>query len=235
VAEESSIQVNFARPMPVFPLDTTAVLPQQVIPLQIFEPRYVEMVQHVLDATGQFAMAVFEGPRWKQEYHGRPPLRPAVCICQILEHQRLPEERYAVIVQGVCRAKIVREVPPGSGRLYREAFLEPVGIDEAAETKLYGVRERLAELLSEDPLARLTHAEKIVDRMRDEDIPTAVILELVSFALPTRREVRYQLLEEGDASERADLIEHELLGLQHLIRQAMAQHPERWPKGVAWN
>ena len=70
----------------------------------------------------------------------------------ILQHQRLPENRFAVIVQGVCRARIVREVPPGSGRLYREGILEPIGIDEAAETKLYGVRERLAELLSEDPL-----------------------------------------------------------------------------------
>lgn len=235
VSDESSIQVNFARPIPLFPLDKTAVLPQQVMPLTVFEPRYVEMVEHVLDGPGQFAMAVFDGGRWKQEYHGRPPIRPAVCIVQILEHQRLPDNRFALIVQGVCRARVVREVPPGSGRLYREGILEPVGIDEGAETKLYGVRERLAELLSEDPLARLNHADKIVDRMRDEDIPTAVILELISFALPTRVEVRYRLLEEGDAGERADLIEHELLSLQHLIRQAVAQRPEQWPKGVAWN
>jgi Lon protease-like protein len=235
VPEESSIQVNFARPMPLFPLDTAVLLPQQVIRLNIFEPRYVEMLEHALDGAGQFAMAVFAGSRWKLEYHGRPPLRPAVCIGQILKHQTMPDKQYDVHVQGVCRARITREVPAGSGRLYREAILEPVGIDEAAETKLFGVRERLTELLSDDPLTRLTHASKIVEKIRDEDIPTAVILELVSFALPTRRELRYQLLEEGDAGERADLIEHELLGLQHLIRQALAQHPELWPKGVSWN
>jgi Lon protease-like protein len=231
----AEIQVNFARPMALFPLDTTALLPQQVIRLNIFEPRYVEMVEIALDGAGQFAMAVFAGSRWKQEYHGRPPLRPAVCVGQILEHQRLPERTYDVLVQGVCRARIVREVPPGSGRLYREAILEPVGIEEVTETKLYGVRERLTELLSEDPLTRLTHAGKIVEKIRDEEIPTAVILELVSFALPTRRELRYRLLEESDATERAELIEHELLGLQHLIRRALAQHPEEWPKGASWN
>lgn len=235
MSEESSIQVNFARPMPLFPLNTAAVLPQQVIPLQIFEPRYVQMMEHILDGTGQFALAVFEGNRWKQEYHGRPPIRPAVCVCQVLEHQRLPDRRFAVIVQGVCRARIIKELPGGPERQYRLAYLEPVGIDEAAETKLYGVRERLTELLTEEPLSRLNHAERIVERIRDEDIPTAVILELVSFALPTRQEMRYRLLEEGDAGERADLIEHELIDLQHLLRQALAQHPERWPKGVSWN
>jgi Lon protease-like protein len=235
VADESSILVNFGRPMPVFPLDTAALLPQQVIPLHIFEPRYVQMVEHALDSTGQFAMAVFQGRRWKQEYHGRPPMRAAVCVGQVLEHQRLPQNKYNVLLQGVCRARILREIPPGSEHLYREAMLEPVGIDEAAETKLYGVRERLTELLSEAPLSRLVNAEEIVKRIHDEDIPTAVILELVSFALPTHREVRYRLLAEGDAGERAELIESELVGLQHLIRQAGAQHPERWPKGLSWN
>src|SRR5262249_45550481 len=121
------------------------------------------------------------------------------------------------------------------GRLYRTAILEPVGIDEEAEQKLYGVRERLTELLSDGPLSRLSHAEWVIERIKDEAIPTAVILELASFALPTAREVRYKLLAEADAGERAEIIEHELLSLQHLIRLAGSQHPEEWPKGCSWN
>jgi hypothetical protein len=93
----------------------------------------------------------------------------------------------------------------------------------------------LTELLTEDPLSRLSHAEWMVERIKDEDIPTAVILELASFALPTAREVRYKLLAEADAGERAGLIETELLSLQRLIRVAGAQHPEAWPKGCSWN
>jgi hypothetical protein len=75
----------------------------------------------------------------------------------------------------------------------------------------------------------------VVELIHKEQIPTAVLLELVSFALPTRSETRYRLLEEGDAAERADLIEHELLGLKHLMRLAKGQHPETWPKGMSWN
>lgn len=235
MAEESSIQVNFAKPIPLFPLDSAVLLPQQVVPIHIFEPRYRQMVEHALDASGQIALAVFRGQRWKQEYHGRPPLRPAVCIGQIIQHEKLPDGRYNLLVQGVCRARIVEESPPDAQRLYRSAILEPVGIDAEEEQKLYGVRERLTELLAEDPLSQLHHAERVVEHIRNDDIPTSVVLELVSFVLPTRRELRYRLLAEGDAGQRADLLEHELLGIRSLMHRASAQHPENWPKGVSWN
>jgi Lon protease-like protein len=235
MSEESAIQVNFGKPVPLFPLDTPILLPQQVIPLRVFEPRYKQMVAEVLDGTGQIAMAVFAGGAWKQEYHGKPPLRPAVCIGQIVQHEREENGTYMLLVQGVCRARIAEEIKPGQGRLYREAMLEPVGIDMAEETKLYGVRERLSELLEARPLSELQLADRVVELIQKEQIPTAVLLELVAFALPTRAETRYRLLEEADAAERADLIEHELLGLKHLMKVAKGQHPEEWPKGISWN
>jgi Lon protease-like protein len=235
MAEENAIQVNFGKAMPLFPLDSAALLPQQVLPLHIFEPRYVQMVQQSLDAAGQFAMAIFEGDDWRKNYHGRPALRPAVCVGQIVQHEKLADGKFNLLLQGVCRARIIRELAPDSERLYRMARLEPIGIDEAAEQKLYGVRERMTELLAEGPLAGLAHAPAVLERIRDEEIPTSVILELASFALPTAREIRYSLLAEGDVGERAEIIERELLSLQHLIRVARTQHPEQWPKGCSWN
>ncbi len=162
MSDESSIQVNFGRPIPLFPLDSTSLLPQQILPLHIFEPRYRQMVEHALDKSGQIAMAVFQGGHWKQEYHGRPPLRPAVCIGQIMQHEKQPDGCYNILVQGVCRARIVEESKPSQERLYREARLEPVGVDSDEEKKLYGVRERLTELLTDGPLAKLAHADWVV-------------------------------------------------------------------------
>ncbi|MCC6660971.1 MAG: LON peptidase substrate-binding domain-containing protein [Phycisphaerales bacterium] len=233
--DEASIQVNFGKAVPLFPLDNAALLPQQVLHLHVFEPRYRQMVGHALDGAGQFAVAVFKGNQWKHQYHGRPALRPAVCIGQIMEHEKLSDGRYNVLVQGVCRARIVEEEPAAEGRLYRLARVEPVGIDPEEEMKLYGIRERFTELLTDGPLTKLTAAEWIVDRIGNSEIPAAVVLELVGFALSTRRETRYRLLEEGDAGERAEIVERELLDLQKLIRMAAAQHPETWPKGCSWN
>lgn len=221
--------------MPLFPLDHAVLLPQQVLQLNIFEPRYVQMVQHALDGSGQFAMAVFAGKSWKQTYHGRPPLRPAVCVGQIARHQKTQDNRFELLLQGVCRARIVHEMEPSSDRLYRTALLTPIGVDEEPETKLYGVRDRLRELLAEGPLSELAQAEPLLRHLRNEDIPTSVILELVSFAVPTGQELRYRLLAEADVGERADMIEHELHDLSRLIERAKAQRPTPWPKGVSWN
>lgn len=235
MADETSIQVNFGRPMPLFPLDGVTLLPQQVLPLHIFEPRYRQMVEDALDGPGQIAMAVFKGDRWKQEYHGRPPIHNAVCIGQIIQHERLADGRFNIVLQGICRGRIVEESGPQAGKLYRQALLEPVGIDDDEEHKLYGVRERLAEMLSEGPLTRMTAAEWVIERIENEAIPTSVILELVSFTLLTDRELRLKLLNEGDAAERAELVQNELVSLSKMLRRAEAQHPEEWPKGMSWN
>lgn len=235
MGEEVSIQVNFGRPMPLFPLDTVACMPQQVVPLHIFEPRYRQMVAHALDGPGQIAMAVFDGDAWKQQYHGRPPLKQAVCIGHIVEHERLPDGRYNVLLQGVCRARIVRELKPAEDRLYRVAMLEPLGIPGADDERLYGLREKLTEMLTAWPLSELSAAEWVAERAQHEEIPASALLEFATFTLLTERETRYAMLAEADVGRRLERLERELEGLGVLIRRASKQRPDLWPKGCSWN
>src|SRR5690349_21503961 len=129
MSEETSIQVDFGRPIPLFPLEAVTLLPQQLLPLHIFEERYRQMVDQALDGSGQLAMAVLKGEEQSKDLHGRPVIRPAVCIGQIVQHEKLFDGRYNLLIQGVCRARVVEEMPPEEGRLYRMAMLEPVGLD----------------------------------------------------------------------------------------------------------
>lgn len=237
--DETSIQVNFGKPMPLFPLEQVTLLPQQVLPLHIFEPRYRQMVQTALDGAGQIAMAVFEGEGWKQEYHGRPALRPAVCVGQIVQHEKTLDGRYNLLLQGVCRARILDEVEPDGVRLYRSAFLEPIGVEPVDEDSLAGVRARLGAALAEGPLTRMAAAQPILEYLRNDEIPTIAILELISFTLVTESRVRYDLLAQGDAEARAQIVESCLADLAALVRRAEAQRsgdaPGESPKGCTWN
>lgn len=235
MSEEQAIQVNFGKAIPLFPLESAVLLPQQVLPLHIFEPRYRQMIETALDGSGQIAMAVFRSKEWKLQYHARPPLRPAVCVGQIMQHEKLADGRYNILLQGVCRARIVREMAPQEGLLFRQAMLEPVGIDPEADEQLFGVRERLADMLEEGRLTQLKNGPWVLERFRDEEIPTTVLLELAAFALPIRRETKYTLLAEGDAAERAHIVEVEMRELARLMELATQQHPEDWPKGCSWN
>ena len=232
---DTSVRVNFAKPIPLFLLDRVHLLPQQIVPLHIFEPRYRQMVTHSLDGAGQIAMAMFDGREWKQEYQGRPDLRDAVCVGQIGQHERMADGRYNIILQGICRARIIEESPGSSERLYREAFLEPIGFDETDAKELTLIRTRLSSSLSTTPLAKLSVAKPILDCARDTQIPTTALLELLGFTVINDNELRYKLLAEGDALVRAEMIFGELTQLSRLIKQADKQRPQDWPKGCSWN
>ncbi len=245
--EQQSVRVNFGRPIPLFPLDDAVLLPNAVLPLHIFEPRYRQMISDALSGSGQFALAVFEGDRWREEYHGRPPLRPAVCIARIVQHERLPDGRYNVLVQGVCRARIDEEATfDAERRLYREARLSPIGPPGAPGPEARDDaedRERLRRLLACKPLRRFVDPQgnplarglaNYLDRPAEE-AATPVIVDLVGQYLVKAPEVKYRLLAEGDAAERVRIVERELRALASLIRRADLQIDPAAPKGVSWN
>jgi Lon protease-like protein len=236
-----AIRVNFNRPMPIFPLREVVLFPHAAIPLHIFEDRYREMVADALDASGQIAMAVFEGERWTEEYHGRPPVRPAVCVGQILQHESLPDGRFNVILQGVCRARIEEEIADeDSDTLYRVARLEPVGVN-ASDEGLDTHRERVRDLLDTAQIKQFVDlrgepiAETIMGYIDRPDVPTAAVLDLVGHLIVREPNVKYGLLAEPDIEQRAEMVEHELRHLRTMIAKASLQVDPEAPKGVSWN
>jgi hypothetical protein len=242
MTEENEIRVNFGRPVPIFPLATVTLLPHAVLPMHIFEPRYRQMVTDALDAAGQVAMAVFEGDSWRDQYAGRPPVRPYVCLGQIVEHQKLPDGRYNIHLHGVCRAKILAELPERDDTLYRRAMLEPVGLADGDEDQLAAFRERTIDRLSSSPLTDLRDADKVVARLRDKRLPTSAIMELICCSVLRDADMRfygelhYALLAEADPAARATLIDGALGELGTLLGRARAQRQDPAPpKGCNWN
>lgn len=230
-----AVRVNFGRPMPLFPLSTAVVVPQQVIPLHIFEDRYIRMIRDVLDGPGQIAMAVFAGQGWKSGYAGRPPIRRAVCIAQIMQHDAIQGGRFELLLQGVCRARIKLELPDDGRLPYRLAHLEPVEGPEPEESQLQSVRDWVAKELRSGDLASFESASDLLEYVADDRIDTATLLELITFTLLGDAELRYQLLDEGDAIERSRIVRSALEQTSKMLRLARHQRPEQWPKGMSWN
>jgi hypothetical protein len=112
----------------------------------------------------------------------------------------------------------------------------------ALDTKLFRpdpslqpVRDQLDDLFSHTSLKHLRAARPFLQYLQNEQVPTAVILDLIAFKLLSDREMRYTLLAESDTDRRTTLILKELSSLQTLIERAQAQHPEQWPRGCSWN
>lgn len=94
--------------IPLFPLPNAVLLPQTIIRLHIFEPRYRKMTKDLLESGG--ALAIGKTIPGEYDDAGRPRVRPIVGIGRISRHLRLPDGRYYLIVRGICRARIREEL-----------------------------------------------------------------------------------------------------------------------------
>lgn len=232
-----AITVNFGRAMPLFPLGGVTLLPQAVAPLHIFEPRYVQMTTRALDSDGLIVMAVLDRTGWDPEGLGDPPIRPAVCVGRIAQHHLLPDGRFNILLQGVCRARVVEHVPADGETLFRQGVLEPAEVEVDADEALETARVELHEMFTREPMAGLCAAESVAGALESADAPTQALLELITMSVVSDEDVRYALLEEGRADARAGILLAELRRLKTVLDRARPQRELHLdvPRGVWLN
>ncbi|MGZ8363698.1 MAG: LON peptidase substrate-binding domain-containing protein [Caulobacteraceae bacterium] len=119
--------------LPVFPLDGAILLPQGALPLNIFEPRYLNMIDDVMGAERMIGM-VQTRPGGDPE---RPHLAQVGCAGRITSFSETGDGRYIITLTGICRFNVGAELP--GGLPYRqvradftpyEADLKPMAEDE---------------------------------------------------------------------------------------------------------
>lgn len=251
-----TLTVDFSRDFPLFPLPGVTLMPHGVAPLHIFEPRYRAMTRQALDGTGLIAMAtlapkgvvVAPGPAdadddlkamvsdtgpdantaaEKPADDETPPLRPAVCLGYLSQHERLDDGRYHVLLQGIARAEIVRELRPDPEG-FRRARLRPLGMEGAATgpeevaeaaDRLLQRRPELDAMLEDPELNKLPAVARLAEWLEDT-LPTEAVSDVVSMTLVQDDPLRYALLAEPDAMRRLDAVLHFLKRTRSQLRSA---------------
>ncbi|MDP6601599.1 MAG: LON peptidase substrate-binding domain-containing protein [Phycisphaerales bacterium] len=226
-----SVTVNFARPFPILPLPDTPLLPHSMQPLSLYESRYRDMIDQSLDRNGQVAIATVEGNPAALDALEYPPLRPVVCLGQIVQHESVGPALH-VLVYGLCRAEIAETEEVNDGQ--RLAKLRPIGEDEDEQSDEF-LRNELREFLDRPNLQRLERAEVVTHWIDQPEISTPALFELVGCSLVDDAEFRYDLLSEPSYHQRTRRIFAELHHLDELIDRADRQSQESWGKGVSWN
>src|SRR2546428_9388997 len=108
----------------IFPLPGAVLLPHALVPLHNFEPRYRKMPQDCDAGLRVLALANIPDDRAAAE---RPPrVLPAIGIGVLARVDRLPGGRFNIVLRGVQRAAIERELPTaGPYRVVRARALSP--------------------------------------------------------------------------------------------------------------
>ena len=102
--------------LPIFPLPDAVLLPGGLLPLHVFEPRYRAMTRDCLDGARVMAIARLELAGDHDER--RPPVCPSIGLGRIIASDELGDGRYLLVLRGIARARIERELP--QTRPYRQ-------------------------------------------------------------------------------------------------------------------
>jgi Lon protease-like protein len=94
--------------VPLFPLPGVVFLPNTMLPLHVFEPRYRALVEDVLEVDGVMAIPRL-APGWEENYEGEPGLVAVCGVGQVVRHQPLPDGRCNMILLGLGRLRIDSE------------------------------------------------------------------------------------------------------------------------------
>src|SRR5438874_8582937 len=95
--------------LPIFPLPGAVLLPHELVPLHIFEPRYRKMTRDCEE--GPRVMALANIPDDAAGAETPPRVLPVMGAGVLARVDKLPDGRFNIVLRGVLRARIANELP----------------------------------------------------------------------------------------------------------------------------
>ena len=198
--EEPAIKAeDLPQVIPLFPLDGALLLPHASRPFNIFEPRYLNMLDDVMAAERIIGM-VQTAPGGTPE---RPFLAHAGCAGRVSSFGETADGRYLITLTGLCRFRLKGEL--SSPAPYRQARVDfrPYAQDlQPRPTELGADRKRLMDALT----PYLEHRSLRIDWGALHTAPIAHLVDSLAMALPFDHAEQQALLEAADLDARRQIL-----------------------------
>lgn len=180
----------------VFPLAGALLFPNMHLPLHIFEPRYRSLVSDALARDRRIGMIQ---PRPVGRDADKPPLFDIGCVGQIVDVEAQADGRYDIVLRGVSRFRVLRELDVTTPFRQVEAEMLPVADDATLALAERASLEMEARRFAD----RLGYAVdwESVGRLDDESLVNG-IAQIAPFDVAAKQ----ALLEVDALAPRAELI-----------------------------
>ncbi len=98
---------NLSKIIPVFPLSNFIIFPNTTVPLNIFEPRYLDMINDSMKSDKLIGMIQ---PKNSKDENGIPKLHDVGCLGKITSFRETEDGRYLIELKGKIRFQIINEI-----------------------------------------------------------------------------------------------------------------------------
>jgi len=202
--------------IPVFPLAGALLLPRADLPLNIFEPRYLAMVDHALSTDRLIGMIQ---PAAGAEAAELPALMKVGCVGRITSYAEAPDDRLLITLTGVSRFQVVDELDVETPYRQVIANYHPFAADlatgaGAAEVNRPALLKVFRDYLDANNMS--------ADWKEVDSAPTEVLVNTLSLLAPYPPQEKQALLEAPDLKTRADV----LVALTEVALGKMAKGPK---------
>lgn len=183
----------------VFPLTGVLLLPRAQMPLNIFEPRYLSMIDAAMAGNRLIGMVQ---PTQSEDEVLRPPLSAVGCAGRITAYQETDDGRYLVTLTGICRFRVAEE--PAVTTAFRQARVDyaPFADDLKLPAEEGFPRERVATLLRD----YLTRRDLKVDWGSVMSAPPEALVNALCMLCPFEPREKQALLEAPGFADRVDIL-----------------------------
>lgn len=187
--------------IPVFPLDGALLLPGGELPLQIFEPRYLNMIDDAMAGDRVIGMIQTRVGGDRE----RPHLAEVGCVGRITSYNETSDGRYLITLTGVCRFEAGEELdlrlPYRQLRARYTRFGGDLGRDEKQEAT-EAARARFAKALKR----YLNFRQLDIDWETAQDAPLEILVNSLCMGLPFEPAEKQAFLEAPDLAGRFDVL-----------------------------
>ncbi len=193
---------EFPNKIPVFPLSNFIIFPNTNVPLNIFEPRYLQMIDDSM--KGNRLIGIIQ-PKKTGDLK-KPNLYEVGCVGKITSFNETEDGRYLIVINGICRYKIIDELI--NDKLYRECKI-------SFENYINDLNENKKEEIELSDLKSIFNDLKILFKKQGylinwKDLEKQTVVQTIntlSMASPFSLEEKQMLLETRTLFERNKRLE----------------------------
>ena len=98
---------NLPKIIPVFPLSNFIIFPKTTVPLNIFEPRYIDMINDSMKSDKFIGMIQ---PKKIKDIYTPPILHKIGCLGKITSFKETEDGRYMIELKGLIRFNVIKEI-----------------------------------------------------------------------------------------------------------------------------
>jgi hypothetical protein len=185
--------------IPVFPLTGVLLLPRGQLPLNVFEPRYLAMVDATLSGGRIIGMIQ---PSEPEEKTLKPALSQVGCAGRLTSYREAEDGRYLITLTGICRFKVAEELAVDTPFRQVRADFASFAADLATSEDSDFPRDRLIGALK----AYLTRRDLKADWQSVMSAPAETLINALSMLCPFEPAEKQALLEARDWGERVAIL-----------------------------